>query len=269
MRRFKSFVAVVMSVTAATLSAICCLLLAVGCSQKPPKHYTHEVLNAMTPVKDQGKTQLCWAYAMLAAIETEHLRRGDSVNLSPAYIEKKLDEEPKAPLSRRGMGATLLSLIQKHGIVGYDAMRTVQTPAPRLVFMYGMEYTPHEFARSVCAPGEYLQLTSDDKAPYGDEVLIDEPDNWLQQRFLNVPIDTLLQHTVRAVRRHHGICWESRSHAMAIVGLARDDRGHRFFIMKNSWGTDDPYHGLAYLSFRKFRELTLAVEMTHEAYEGH
>jgi hypothetical protein len=39
--------------------------------------------------------------------------------------------------------------------------------------------------------------------------------------------------------------------------------------MKNSWGTDDPYHGLAYLSFRKFRELTLAVEMTHEAYEGH
>jgi bleomycin hydrolase len=56
---------------------------------------------------------------------------------------------------------------------------------------------------------------------------------------------------------------------MAIVGLARDDRGHRFFIMKNSWGTDDPYHGLAYLSFRKFRELTLAVEMTHEAYEGH
>ena len=244
-----------------------CLLL-LGCSQKPPKHYRHEVLNAMTPIKDQGKTQLCWAYAMLAAIETEHLRWGDSVNLSPAYIEKKLQQEPKAPASRRGMGATLLSLIQKYGIVGYDAMRTADTPEPLLVFMYGMEYTPHEFARSVCAPGEYVMLTSTDEEPYGEEVLIDAPDNWLQQRFLNVPIDTLLQRTVRAVRRHHGVCWESRSHARAIVGLARDDSGRHYFVMKNSWGTDDPYRGLVYLSFRRFREQTLAVEMTHDAYAG-
>ena len=111
-------------------------------------------------------------------------------------------------------------------------------------------------------------LTSTDEEPYGEEVLIDAPDNWLQQRFLNVPIDTLLQRTVRAVRRHHGVCWESRSHAMAIVGLARDDSGRHYFVMKNSWGTDDPYRGLVYLSFRRFREQTLAVEMTHDAYAG-
>jgi len=242
------------------------LLLAAGCSQEPPKHYSHEVMNAMTPVKNQGQSQLCWAYAMLAAIETEHLRWGDSVNLSPAYIEHQIKQEPQAPENGRGMGATLLSLIQKYGIVGYDAMRTADVPPPQFVFLYGAEYTPHEFARSVCAPGEYLALTSNSHKPYNEEIDIDAPDNWLHNRFLNIPIDTLLAKTVGAVRRHHGVCWESRGHAMAIVGLAHDDGGNKYFVMKNSWGADGPYRGLKYLSFSDFRRQTLAVEMTREAY---
>ena len=242
------------------------LFLMTGCIQSPPKLYVHEVLNPMTPIKEQGKSQTCWVYAMLAAIETEHLRWGDSVNLSPAYIEKMLEQEPQAPKSKRGMGVTLISLIQKHGIVAYDAMRTVDKPAPHLVFMLGAEYTPHEFARSVCAPDEYIALASTDEAPYYQEVELDVPDNWLHQRFYNVPIDTLLEKTVWAVRRHHGVCWESSSHAMAIVGLAHDDQGKKFFVMKNSWGTDRPYKGLEYLSFSYFRKHTLAVEMPKEAF---
>ena len=203
---------------------------------------------------------------MLAAIETEHLRWGDSVNLSTAYIEKKLELEPQAPKSRRGMGATLIALIQKHGIVGFDAMRSADAPAPRFAFMYGAEYTPQEFARSVCAPDEYIQLTSIADEPYGEEIVLEVPDNWLRSRFLNVPMDTLLAKTVRAVRTHHGVCWESREHAMAIVGLAHDDEGRKYFVMKNSWGTERPYNGLEYLSFSQFRKQTLAVEMTKEAY---
>lgn len=242
-------------------------MLCIGCTQKPPKHFSHEVLNPMTPIKDQGRSQLCWAYAMLAAIETEHLRWGDSVNLSPAYIEQVLDNVQQAPESKRGMGATLIDLIQKHGIVGYDAMRTAETPAPRYVFMLGAEYTPQEFARSVCAPGEYVALTSTGDAPYYQETDIDLPDNWLHNRFMNVPMDTLLQHTIHAVRRHHGVCWESESHAMAIVGIAHDDDGKKYFVMKNSWGTNRPHKGLDYLPFSQFRKLTLAVEMTHDAWQ--
>ena len=139
MRRFVCFMAV---------------LLLLGCAQQEPQQFTHEVLNRMTPVKDQGESQTCWIYAMLAAIETEHLAWGDSVNLSPYYIEKMLEQEPDAPENKRGMGATLLRLIQKYGIVGYDAMRKVETPAPKWVFMLGATYTPQEFARSVCAPDE-------------------------------------------------------------------------------------------------------------------
>ena len=81
------------------LIAICLLT---ACHRKttwehPPVEV--EVLNHMTPIKDQGRSQTCWAYAMLAAIETEHIGRGDSVNLSPAYVEYMLRQEPQAPES--------------------------------------------------------------------------------------------------------------------------------------------------------------------------
>ena len=171
-------------------------LFCIGCSHREPEHFTHEVLNRMTPVKNQGESQTCWIYAMLAAIETEHLSWGDSVNLSPYYIEKKMEEEPQAPESKRGMGKTLINLIQKYGIVGYDAMRKVETPAPRWVFMLGATYTPQEFARSVCAPDEYIALTCNDEAPYNQEIAIDLPDNWMHDRFYNIPMDSLLARPV-------------------------------------------------------------------------
>ena len=239
-----------------------------SCARQEPKNFTHEVLNRMTPIKDQGKSQTCWIYAMLAAIETEHLSWGDSVNLSPYYIEKMLEHEPQCPESKRGMGKTLLNLIQKYGIVGYNAMQNVETPAPRFVFMGGAEYTAQEFAHSVCKSDEYIALTSNDDEPYYQDVDIDLPDNWMHDRFYNIPIDSLIAKTERAVRHQHGVCWESKGHAMAIVGIAHDDEGHKYFIMKNSWGADGPNKGLAYLSFRKFRKQTLAVEMTKEAYES-
>ena len=238
-----------------------CLILTVGCGWQEPKHFTHEVLNRMTPIKDQGESEICWAYAMLAAIETEHLSWGDSVNLSPYYIEKMMEKESAAPKNKHGMGVTLIRLIQKYGIVGYDAMRTVETPVPQWVFMLGAAYTPQEFARSVCAPNEYIALTSTDREPYYKKVDIDQPANWLHDRFYNIPMDTLLTKTEQAVREHHGVCWESKEHAMAIVGIAHDDSGEPFFIMKNSWGTEDPYKGLTYLSFEDFRDQTLAIEM--------
>ena len=237
-----------------------------SCARREPKVFTHEVLNRMTPIKDQGNSPTCWIYAMLAAIETEHLSWGDSVNLSPYYIEKKMEREPNLPEDKRGMGKTLLNLIQKYGIVGYDAMRSVETPAPKYVFRAGAEYTAQEFARSVCKPDEYIALSSNDNEPYNQEIDIDLPDNWMHDRFYNIPIDSLMAKTERAVRQHHGVCWESKGHAMAIVGIAHDEEGNPYFIMKNSWGTNGPYKGLAYLSFKRFRKQTLAVEMTKEAY---
>ena len=249
-------------------------LLLTACTRKPLWEHPPvevEVLNRMTPVKDQSKSQTCWIYAMLAAIETEHIGRGDSVNLSPAYVEYMLRKEKNAPESRRGMGVTCISLIQRYGLCAHDAYRKYDSTIapPRQVFMLGAVYTPQEFARSVCAPDEYIALTSNDNELYDQFIDIELPDNWEHQRFWNIPMDTLLQKTERAVRQHHGVCWESRGHAMAIVGLARDAQQNRYFIMKNSWGNSDRDHGLVYMTYERFRKETLAVEMTREAYGRH
>ena len=241
------------------------VLFCTSCTQEP-KHFTNEVLNRMTPVKDQGDTETCWIFAMLATIETEHLAWGDSVNLSPYYIMKMMERESNAPKSKRGELATLLRLIEKYGVVGYDAMRKIDTPAPKWVFFLGATYTPQEFARSVCKPGEYIQLMCDDSKPYNQEMLYDVPDNWLGDHYLNVPIDSLLEKTERAVRQHHGVCWTNKSHGMAIVGIAHADQGEQYFIMKNSWGTDGPYKGLEYVSFDDFKRDTRTLVMTKDAF---
>ena len=74
-------------------------LLLVSCSmpwgkqqdeKRKQRKFTTEVMLRYTPVKDQGRSPLCWAYSMLATIETEHIMMGDSVNLSIDYVTRKL-----------------------------------------------------------------------------------------------------------------------------------------------------------------------------------
>lgn len=265
------------------------LAIGVGCSRQPCP-FTVEVMNPMTPVKDQGKSELCWAYAMLAAIETEHIGRGDSVNLSATYVGRMTRAWGHG---QRGMGHTLLHALEEYGLVGYDVYpddATDELPLPQQVFMLGARYTPREFAHSVCAPGEYIALTTTPEAPYGEEVELRVPDNWEHNRFLNLPPDSLAAHVEWAVRHRHGVCWEgdthepgfsfkkgvadrhdasapTDNHCMAIVGLARDPQGRLFYIMKNSWGTHNPYGGLMYMSASYLHDKTIAIYMTKDAYQ--
>ena len=158
------------------------ILLLAGCSDKPQHTFTNELLLPMTPIKDQGKTELCWAYAMLATIETEHLLRGDSVNLSPQYLGRMLKRE-----NQRAMGQTALNLMARYGVVGYDVMpddATDDLPTPKNVFLLGARYTPLEFAHSVCAPDEYIGLTSIPDSPYYKKIVVPVPDNWEKNRLL-------------------------------------------------------------------------------------
>lgn len=330
--------------------------------------FTVEVLNRYTPVKDQGRSPLCWAYAMLAAIETDHLMRGDSVNLSVKYVARNvlMDNYRRyyltagvSPFTLRGTGQTLLNSIGRDGLVAYDAyrdepdadMRVLRNKArriarkavttragldrfmsqarsvvdgslgvpPRRVYMLGAEYTPQEFARSVCTPDEYVALTSFTHHPFYTTFALEVPDNHEGSLFLNVPVDTLLAVVERAVRSGRGVCWEGDTseagfsfargtadldrplqavspshashtsagqhavaalqearqraferfettddHSMAIVGLARDRRGRLYFIMKNSWGTDNPYGGLMYVSADYVLMKTIAVYLPRE-----
>lgn len=264
-------------------------VLTAGCRDEPSVTFTDVVSLPYTPVKNQGSDALCWAYAMLATIETEHICRGDSVHLSPYYIRRLVGKG-----RQRGMGHTLLRLMDKRGIVPFDTYPDTthdQLPMPRQVFMLGARYTPQEFAHSVCSPDEYVALTSDPTQPYGQMVVADYPDNWNRDTFLNLPQDSLVAVALRALRHHHPVCWEGDTggrgfsfrrgmahhtltrrpnddHCMAIVGLSRHPDGRLFFKMKNSWGTDNPYSGLMYMSQDYLRTSTVALYLTRDAYLG-
>ena len=92
----------------------------------PKEKFTIDLRLPTTPVKDQGSSSLCWVYGMLATLETEHIMRGDSVNLSPDYVARMyLSEQAnrrrllpnkvvqkEAGITTRGMCTMALDLIQ-------------------------------------------------------------------------------------------------------------------------------------------------------------
>lgn len=237
----------------------------------PKHHFIDEIRLRTSPVKNQGNTQLCWAFAMLATIETNHIMLGDSVNLSPYYVSSVLGIQDK--MKQRGVASDLLTIIRRHGICGWDACRDIDTPAPRFVFMLGVEYTPQQFARSVCRRDEYVTLTHSPKNAMMFPIDLTLADRRYPHKALNVPKDTLLARIDTALSRGHAICWEGEidhrlfdwesgiasaprqatddvpddDHCMTIIGRAHDETGEPYYIMKNSWGEDNAYKGFIYV----------------------
>ncbi len=338
MPRFKSFLSLALS-----------LLLLASCSSPwwkkqdepaKPRRFTTEVMLRYTPIKNQGHSSLCWAYAMLATIETEHIMMGDSVNLSVDYVARKLlAEQARCHFLSRGydritMHGTmplLLRLLGEYGAMPYDSynapglnynalakrvrllsvgsndMSQLAERAERLfderigalplkVYMLGAEYTPEEFAHSVCMRGEYTAMTSFTHHPFGEPFVLEVPDNYSDELFYNVPIDVMMKRIDTSLRQGHPVCWEGDTtergfsfasgvaelpderpctqqerqkafetrrttddHCMSLIGIAHDSRGRRYYIAKNSWGTGNPYGGLMYLSENYVRLKTIAI----------
>lgn len=304
------------------------------------RQFTNETLLGYTPVKHQGSSPLCWAYAMLATIETEHIQMGDSVNLSVDYVARHLLAEQARQhflssgydrITLRGTAPLLLRLISEYGVMPYDSYnapslnykalaRRLQTMSetshdlsqlstraqrlfderigymPKNVYMLGAEYTPQQFAHSVYMLGEYTALTSFTHHPFDQTFAIEVPDNYSDELFYNVPIDVMMRRIEMSLRAGHPVCWEgdvtepgfsfergiaelpddipctqqqrqkafetrrtTDDHCMCLIGIAHDKKGRRYYIAKNSYGTNNPYGGLMYLSENYVRMKTVAV----------
>ncbi|MCR4852792.1 MAG: cysteine protease [Prevotella sp.] len=309
-----------------------------------------ECMVKITPVKDQGRSDFCWIYAMLATIESEHLLVDDSVNLSAHFLARKLLEEQaervylsngKQKIRTRGLAQDAIDLMMRGGLTHFDAFqadanyrvvaRKVEQaarqavaqraglsnmtkdverllddaihPAQKAVYWLGAEYAPLEFAHSVCMPDEYVALTSFSHHPFGTKFAIEVPDNVCAHDFKNVSLDSLMNMIDGALLTGHPVCWEGDTsepgfsfeqgfahlenedqevtqqtrqqlfdrlqttddHCMEIIGLARNTKGRRYYICKNSWGKDNPFGGLMYLSENYVRAKTLAVWMSWKA----
>lgn len=303
--------------------------------------FTDGMVLPVTPVKDQGRSSLCWLYAMLATIETDHIVAGDSVNLSPDYAarmwlayltQRHYLSGDGLQISLRGMMTMVPRIMERYGMMMYDSYSNA-TPVnynslarrltrmadtrhdlahvhsetermldehigylPPAVHLYSATYTPREFAHSLCREGDYEALTSFTHHSFGERFVLETADNILNDTFLNVPLDSLMSVITSALRSGHAVCWEGDTsergfdfargradtpgetqctqqqrqhhyeahlttddHCMAIVGMARDREGRRYFKAKNSWGKGNRYGGMMYLSENYVRLKTIAI----------
>jgi len=56
--------------------------------------------------------------------------------------------------------------------------------------------------------------------------------------------------------------WETTDdHGMIIYGIAKDQNGKEYYMVKNSWGTDNPYKGTWYVSktFAKYKTMNILI----------
>ncbi len=173
----------------------------------------------------------------------------------------------------------------------------------RQVHMLGAEYTPLEFAHSVCYPEEYVALTSFTHHPFRSYFSLELPENKGNGLFLNLPLQEMMSHLEAAIQKGHPVCWEGDldcrpsqenegcgidvapgckvdqtlrqtefecletrdCQTLEIVGMFSHD-GKNYFVCRNSMGREWGDHGFVYLSEDYVKLKTIALYMSEEAF---
>lgn len=167
---------------------------------------------------------------------------------------------------------------------------------PQQFVFRGVEYTPRSFADSMqLAADDYVTVTSFTHHPFYSSFILEIPDNWEHGQFYNVPIDSLEVLVKEALQNGHTVAWDgdiheeffsaslgyatlsdtsvtqatrqqgfekfetTDDHMMQLIGMAYDNQGYLYYILKNSWGKHGPYQGIMYMSQDYFRAKTISV----------
>ncbi len=185
--------------------------------------------------------------------------------------------------------------------------RTLGSP-PVDFLLDGCRITPRVFADSVLRfqPDAYVEVTSCTHHPYHEAVILETRFNWLHERYFNVPLEEFMAIADSALAHGYSLAWDGDvsepgwapeqcmatvmgggaaigsverqkaidnlgtkvDHVMHVVGTARDARGRKYYVLKNSWGTIGPCHGYIFMSERYFRLKTVAFMVHRDCVSG-
>jgi bleomycin hydrolase len=177
---------------------------------------------------------------------------------------------------------------------------------PELFTFAGVAETPRSFADNAgLNPADYVAIGSFTHHPFYEPFILEIPDNWNWGMVYNVPLDEMMQTLEYALEQGYSVCWdgdvgekgydwkrgvathpspvtqESRQagfdnysttddHLEHITGVARDQRGERFYLFKNSWGVDDHiYQGTHYVSESYVMAKTIFLMVHRDGLPGH
>lgn len=177
-----------------------------------------------------------------------------------------------------------------------ELLDTYMGKVPERFIYRCQEYTPSSFADSLgLHPDYYIELTSFSHHPFYSWNILEVPDNWEHALYYNVPIDSMETYVNRTLRKGRTVAWDgdisekefmpragvalypdslvtqetrqqefeqfktTDDHMMHIIGIAHDESGKFYYILKNSWGKIGPYKGLLYMSREYFRAKTVSI----------
>lgn len=162
----------------------------------------------------------------------------------------------------------------------------------------GKEITPVEYGKNVLRfnPDDYIEITSYTHHPFYEEFVLNDKFNWLEKKYLNVPLDDFMQIAYYAIDNGYSVCWDGDvteetfdqenwwaylpegspsnqqarqtsfedgtttiDHMMHLVGYGKDDKGATWFSIKNSWGKSGPNLGYFIMSEPYFKIKTVAI----------
>jgi bleomycin hydrolase len=141
-------------------------------------------------------------------------------------------------------------------------------------FMYQQkQYTPKSFAKEMVGinPDDYIEITSYSHHPFYSKFILEIESNWNNNYYLNLPLNDFSNVVDYALLHNFSVCWDGDAyrsegfndgfavlndsiynitqqmrqtdfdnyntidqHNMQIIGIAENDKGKRFYIVKNS-----------------------------------
>ncbi|MDE6823637.1 MAG: aminopeptidase [Duncaniella sp.] len=206
-------------------------------------------------------------------------------------------------------------------------------------FVYeGQTYTPQSFAKSLgIDAADYVPVTSFTHHPFYQPFAVEVADNWLWEKYMNVPMEEMKAIVDNAIDNGYSVAWAADvsepgfkwtngyavipkkkttddlsgtelarwvklsdrereaeankidgpaeeitvtqelrqemfdkqettdDHGMVIVGKAVDQKGNKYYKVKNSWDTNQVYDGFFYVSEPYFLAKTLDILVNREA----
>jgi aminopeptidase C len=161
----------------------------------------------------------------------------------------------------------------------------------------GVKYTPKSFAESLgINPSDYVEITSFTHFPFYTRGILEIPDNWTMEKFYNVPLDELTEIVDYSLNNGYTVNWDgdvsekgflyskgvatfpetnvtqemrqagyenfttTDDHLMHITGISKDQAGVKYYITKNSWGTErSPFGGYLNMSESYVRAKTMFI----------
>lgn len=224
-------------------------------------------------------------------------KKDDAATYNHGRMDFKLREKVKSYVNS-GRGKMTADGYRK-SIAGILSETLGEAPAS---FTYNQkQYTPKSFANEMIGinPDDYMEITSYSHHPFYSKFILEIESNWNNNYYLNLPLNDFSNVVDYALMHNYSVCWDGDirdgysngfavmndsvstisqqerqaafdnyttidQHNMHIIGIARNDKGKEFYILKNS----DCYKdcgGYLYMSKEYFLLRTISVMVNKNA----